>query len=247
MCMVHCTWKENDEKKYISFFIVSILVSLHSFFLSLLESVSFFLYILLISCWATITVNHYSASTAHVGYHSVYFLQWKFSPLLGQVYRPRFWRVSPGRVRPFTAYIVGPIWPRWGSLSGDMVWPGIHSLDVVLLQKTDGELGRDEDVCHEDSASSRIAQQPRVGERHVPFRMFKLSLRMTISVRSSSAMTPPPPNHETPSASLPHFYDKLRHRRMGPAPSGGGGGWGPCLDFFDKPLFSRTVIFAFLD
>ena len=53
-------------------------------------------------------------------------------------YRPRPWRVSPGRVRPFTAFPLvqlnsNTVTVQWLVPYG-LGWLGIHSLDVVLLK-----------------------------------------------------------------------------------------------------------------
>ena len=53
-------------------------------------------------------------------------------------HRPRPWRVSPGRVRPFTAFPLVPlnsniVKVQWLVPYG-LGWLGIHSLDVVFLK-----------------------------------------------------------------------------------------------------------------
>ena len=60
-------------------------------------------------------------------------------------------------------------------------------------------------IVYEESVSSEISQQ-RVGERHVPFRIqVVVEDDHLCAVPISDA--PPPPNHDTPFESLPHFFD----------------------------------------
>ena len=76
----------------------------------------------------------------------MYSLLWKVSPLLGQVptqfLKGVTMQAGCAHLRPS---LVGPIVASMGFI-GRLGWPWIHSFDVVLFKKTDGQLGRDEVV-----------------------------------------------------------------------------------------------------
>ena len=125
---------------------------------------------------------------------------------------PGSWRVSPGRMRPFTAF------PSWSHMALMGYWGSYRAIGLArdpftqwcCPPKTDGQLGLNEDVrcpwrwCSDDSP--RIAQQ-RVGERHVPFR-----IQVAVDNDHLCAVHIPWHSLRVPASLLWH-----RHRCTGPA------------------------------
>ena len=149
------------------------------------------------------------------------------SPLQSARYRPRSWRVSPGRMRAFTAF---PSWSHMDSMGFD--WSCQGSIRLMLFWMCV--------IVHEDSASPVSTNSTTTGWR----------TSCTVPHLSccwgwpSLCAPPPPPRHDTSSASLPHFFDTGIGARNQLHAGGGGGRWGLLPEFFSQWLARKSICFA---